>query len=428
MKQTFKIFLCSILAIGGMVSCSKDELDSESIFSIKPEVIDKTRYSAPLDSFCKKNFLETYNVNFKYKMDDMASDVNKNLTPASYENCEKMAVLVKYLWYDVYHYNVGKNDSAGYEFLKKNSPRIIHLIGSRNMNPVQGTEILGTAEGGIKTTLYRANELDITDLDYCNTYYFHVMHHEFGHQLCSRFVVPRDYRTISSGFYDALGWQNTCDSVALGDGFITQYSRNNYEDDFVEMLSTYATSTPAFWEDRLERAKFQWEEVTFDKDTHGWKEFDRMQSKIIREGGNRDSVGYLKEQTSNNKTIVRKVIKRTVSENKNDYTYAIPDAEGNIQYVLKEAGTTGTDKLNKKLDLLKVWLKDNYEIELDTIRQAVLERSYETNPDGSLILDEKGKPINRIVQPYKGSATLLDYLLENMRNYKTIDEFDFLKK
>ena len=334
MKQTFKIFLCSILAIGGMVSCSKDELDSESIFSIKPEVIDKTRYSAPLDSFCKKNFLETYNVNFKYKMDDMASDVNKNLTPASYENCEKMAVLVKYLWYDVYHYNVGKNDSAGYEFLKKNSPRIIHLIGSRN----------------------------------------------------------------------------------------------NYEDDFVEMLSTYATSTPAFWEDRLERAKFQWEEVTFDKDTHGWKEFDRMQSKIIREGGNRDSVGYLKEQTSNNKTIVRKVIKRTVSENKNDYTYAIPDAEGNIQYVLKEAGTTGTDKLNKKLDLLKVWLKDNYEIELDTIRQAVLERSYETNPDGSLILDEKGKPINRIVQPYKGSATLLDYLLENMRNYKTIDEFDFLKE
>lgn len=448
MKKIFSISLLAALLAGSFNSCSEyEDPICPSIFEITPDIIDQSKFSAPLDSFCKKNFLQTYNVDFKYKMEDVSSDVNKNLSPASFDKCEQMAVLTKYLWYDVYKNNVGNSVEDGTEFLKKNSPRIIHLIGSKNINPVQGTEILGTAQGGIKITLYRSNTLDISNLDYCNEYFFKTMHHEFGHQLCSRFVVPLEYRQLSSGFYDALGWQETCDSVALGDGFITDYSRNMYEDDFVEMLSKYVTSTPMQWEKRLNVAKWQWEEVTYDSGSKGWSEFEKMQNRL-KEGANIDSIGYVKSKTSYKMTIVRKLIKRTVTEEKADYAYAVPDDNGEIQYVLKEEGKTGTELIQKKLEMLTTWLFDNYNIDINKIRQAVLTRSYVTDKDGNLVLDAQGQPINRIVQPYKVDVldeagnpvldengnpvteeypSILDYLVKNMRNYKTIDDFNFIK-
>lgn len=427
MKKIYNIVLSAAVAVAGFTSCANDDIKDESIFNVRPNVIDKSLYSAPLDSFCKKNFLENYNLDFKYKMVDISSDVNKNLQPASYEKCEEMAVLVKYLWYDVYKNLVGLNGFSGLEFLKKNSPRIIHLIGSKNMNPVQGTEVLGTAEGGIKVTLYRGNTLDISDLDYCNRYFFKTMHHEFGHILHSNYVVPLEYRTISSGFYDALGWQNTCDSVAHGDGFVTQYSRNNYNDDFVEMLSVYVTATPQKWQTILDRAKFQWEEVTFDKDSKGWTEFEKILARYNRNGGDIDSIGYVKEKTTQKLTIVRKLIKRQPTEDKNDYAYSIPDEDGKPQFIFKEEGKTGTELIIKKLGILTDWLKEHYKLDIEELHKAVMQRSYMTDDNGELVLGSDGNPINRIVQPYQGYPTLLEYLVTNMRNYTTIDSFDFIK-
>ncbi len=427
MKKIFNIFLFAAAATLGLGSCADDDLSSESIFDVRPDLIDKTQFSAPLDSFCKKNFLQTYNVDFKYKMQDISSSVDKNLTPASYSKCEEMAVLIKYLWYDVYRQNVGDSEADGTEFLKQNSPRIIHLIGSKNMNPVQGTEILGTSEGGIKVTLYRSNTLDINDLDYCNKYFFKTMHHEFGHVLHSRYVVPLEYRQLSSGFYDALGWQETCDSVALGDGFISQYSRNNYNDDFVEMLANYVTMTPKVWEDRLAKAAFQWEEVTYDRDSHGWQQFDKIRAKYAREGGDIDSIGYIKSQTETKLTIVRKIIKRDVTEEKNDYAFAIPDEDGKIQYIFKEEGKTGTELILKKLSLLREWMKEHYNADIDKLRNAVLTRSYVMDENGEIVYDERGQAVNRILQPYGGMPTLVEYLVNEMRNYNTVDTFDFIK-
>lgn len=91
-----------------------------------------------------------------------------------------MARLVKYLWFDVYGTVVGE------EFLKENGPRIIHLIGSPAYNPISGTIVLGTAEGDIKVTLYSCNDLDPTNIDMMNEYYFKTMHHEFAPHLTSK--------------------------------------------------------------------------------------------------------------------------------------------------------------------------------------------------------------------------------------------------
>jgi hypothetical protein len=42
---------------------------------------------------------------------------------------------------------------------------------------------LGTAEGGLKITLYNAESLKPADLDNLNEYFFKTMHNEFSHIL-----------------------------------------------------------------------------------------------------------------------------------------------------------------------------------------------------------------------------------------------------
>ena len=143
------------------VSCSDDDL-GPSIFDTTEYPLDRSTYSFPLDTFVKANYLEKYNMRFIYRMEDIGSDMTKNLTPADYDKSVQLAVLCKYLWMEVYE------KYAGAEFLKVNAPRIIHVIGSKNLNPSQGTEILGVAEGGLKISLYNTNNLDIRNVDMMN--------------------------------------------------------------------------------------------------------------------------------------------------------------------------------------------------------------------------------------------------------------------
>ena len=132
-----------------LVSCSKDDDLGPTIFDTTDYPLDKNLYTFPLDTFVKVNFLEPYNMRFIYRMQYITSDKDKNLTPASYENSCKLAVLSKYLWYDSYRDVAESHDT----FLKLYSPRIIHVIGSRSLNTSSGTETLGVTEGGTKVTL-----------------------------------------------------------------------------------------------------------------------------------------------------------------------------------------------------------------------------------------------------------------------------------
>lgn len=389
---------------GCFTACSDDDMGA-SIFHIPSGNIDMTSYTAPLDSFVKKCFLMPYNVDFKYKMEDISSDVKKNLVPASYQKCKELAVLTKYLWYDVYRENVGDGIEEGELLMKKYSPRIIHLIGSKNINPNTGTEVLGETASGIMITLFRCNTLDVSNMDYCNEYFFKTMHHEFGHMLCSNHVVPTEYRSLTSGTYDALSWQETSDSVALGQGYISQYSRNNYEDDFVEMFSVFLTSTDKQWQDRLNTSHWAWEEkeVMYDY----WR---KLRSMTPPEGI--DSIGYLKSVSEKNDgkcTVIRKIIKREVLSDNDDssvYAHAIPNEKGGIEYL----GEGGYDYIIKKFDILKNYLIDNYNMDIYRLRHAINERCYYMDENGNFELDGAGNVKNRV-------KDVLPLLLEDLEKY-----------
>lgn len=291
----------------GFVACTEDLGDS--IFDTREYPLDRTSYTFPLDSFVKVNFLEPYNLRYIYRMEDIGSDKDKNLVPARYEQSKKLAVLSKYLWYDIY------NMYAGDLFLKENSPRIIHVIGSKSYNPTQGTETLGVAEGGIKITLYGANQLDENNIDYMNQYFFHTMHHEFGHILDQTKLHPQTFNTISSGKYDAMGWSDTPDSVSCGRGFVTSYGSSGVNEDLVEISSTYITADTLQWVNILNTASYEWEFIDTEYSSEGDMLKDKFGSASYRPTpAERDTVGYFKVSDNGDKKIYRKACRRDADD------------------------------------------------------------------------------------------------------------------
>lgn len=238
------IFTLSLLLF---ISCSSEENFGPSIFDIEDH-LDESQASYAFDSWLRQAYLLPYNLDFRYRMEDVGSDMDYNLVPASFDKAQQIAKLVKYLWFDVYGAIISP------EFLKENGPRIIHLIGSPAYNPISGTILLGTAEGGLKVTLYRCNEIDPTDVDKLNEYYFKTMHHEFAHILHQKRLYPVEFGLISQGKYNPLGWQYKTDSEAATLGFVSPYAGSQNREDFVEVIANYLVKSDAQWNAILDRA------------------------------------------------------------------------------------------------------------------------------------------------------------------------------
>ena len=136
-------------------ACSKDEEPDTSKTVITIDSSEKNDF----DKYIEKVFTEPYNIKVLYKMEDIESDMDYQLVPALYENSIKTANLVKYLCLDAYA------QVAPEGFLQQYFPKMIMLVGSAAYRN-NGTMVLGTAEGGLKITLYNINELDVSDIEY----------------------------------------------------------------------------------------------------------------------------------------------------------------------------------------------------------------------------------------------------------------------
>jgi substrate import-associated zinc metallohydrolase lipoprotein len=243
MKMKIKInsfiLLTFITVVGLMSSCRKDELD-ESIF----DTSSPTRTT--FDNWLLDNYTDEYNIEFLYKFSDNESDRNYNLIPAELGKSKVLAQIVKHVWLEAY------DEVAGIDFTRKYVPKMIHLIGSGAYSG-DGTVVLGTAEGGLKVTLYSVNDLKL-DISYLNEYYFHVMHHEFAHILHQTKSYDQDFKKITESSYVGNDWYQYSDSQAQMRGFITAYSQYEPNEDFVETYSMYVTHDQAWWNKAIANA------------------------------------------------------------------------------------------------------------------------------------------------------------------------------
>ena len=237
-----KKYISTLLFAASIVlgACNEDKLDSHSIFNTEsPE-------RNAFDTWLLLNYIVPYNIQFNYKYIDKESDNTYNLIPAEYDKCVAMAKLTKYLWIDSY------NELLGETFIKTYCPRMIQLIGSKAYNS-QGSVVLGTAEGGLKITLYNVNELDVNNpnIDFLNTWFFKTMHHEFAHILHQTKNYSTDFNLISTD-YQGPSWLNLeSDEIANTMGFITRYASFSPDEDFVEIISNYITHDADYWENVL---------------------------------------------------------------------------------------------------------------------------------------------------------------------------------
>lgn len=405
MKFTFKtLLIVSIIAVSaGFVSCSDDDDFTATIFDSDPSIdyLDKSLYTFPLDTFCKKEFLEPYNLKFIYKMEDKGSDMNKNLTPATYDKSVDLAVLTKYLWYDIY------KDVASDEFLKENSPRIIHVIGSKNYNPSQGTETLGDASSGVKINLYNVNNLDASNITMMNQYFFKTMHHEFAHILDQTHLRPTSFNTISNSNYDAAGWSDSPDSLKSGFGFVSSYASSAVAEDWAECLSVYVTSDSISWNKLLNSASYEWEEV----DCKTVNDYN----KLNKPGCSLDTIGYFKEADNGENKIYRRKCLRNA-----DGSVSL-DKDGNVQWI-HETGIDGRAVILQKIDLVRNYLKEHYNINLDLLRREVQTHMYVTNEDGTFKVGRDGYLINKLVSVLPSGETLMDSLRQEVYKYKALQQ------
>lgn len=236
-------YLSVMLAAFLLISCSEEKLDPNS------QIFDSSVEQNEFDEWLVENYITPYNIEFKYRMEYIESDMNYYLVPAEYDKSIQIAKLMIHLCLQAYDDVTGSK-----EFIKTYFPKMIHIIGSpayRN----NGTMVLGTAEGGLKITLYMINSLQL-DPEYLNEYYFHTMHHEFAHILHQTKPYSSDFEMISGSEYVKDTWNSTfkSDEEAQQKGFITPYASSEANEDFVELLSTYITNTPKFWSDMLKTA------------------------------------------------------------------------------------------------------------------------------------------------------------------------------
>lgn len=153
MKKIKYLFLI-LVAMCTATSCSEDDLSPDSIFDTTAPQRNE------FDNWILTNYTTPYNIDLKYRFEDIESDMDYNVIPADYNKSIALAQMVKYLWLEVY----AKLAAPG--FLPTYCPKIMHFVGSPEYNAASGSIVLGTAEGGMKITLFNVNGLECRKSEY----------------------------------------------------------------------------------------------------------------------------------------------------------------------------------------------------------------------------------------------------------------------
>ena len=243
-KHIYNLFLL-ILSVLFITACSSDEPDyNRSVITIGNT--EKTEF----DKWLEANFVNPYNIDFKYRYEDIESDFDYYVVPAEYNKAVKLAHLVKYLCVDAYNELVDENFTCEY------FPKMFFTIGEWEYKN-NGTYILGTAEGGRKILLSGTNHLDkyINSQQSLNHYYLKTVHHEFTHILNQTKSIPTEFQLVTGNGYVADNWsEEPYETIYLTRGFISDYAQHPYQEDFAEMMSIYVINDAESWEALLNEA------------------------------------------------------------------------------------------------------------------------------------------------------------------------------
>lgn len=236
------LIIVALLA-GAFSSCDKDRPDpAQSVITL-----DEGPAPTQFDLWLEEQFVQPYNIEFKWRYDYRETNFGFATIPAEYNQSVMLAHLVKYLCIEVY------NAAVNRQFTRAYFPKMFYLIGSWEYYN-NGTYVMGTAEGGKKILLAGVNELNqhLLSIGEINNYYIKTIHHEFTHILNQTVPYPSEFKEISGSDYVADSWSST--PGWLSKGFITAYAQHSDREDFAETMSTYIINDAATWNTWMNRA------------------------------------------------------------------------------------------------------------------------------------------------------------------------------
>ncbi len=208
-----------------VVACTKeDKLDTSNLLGLGGDTFAK----GAIDTWLYDSMTKPYNVDVKYRWDPWEVALDATLVPPDESKVIPAMSIVKQIWIDPHNAETGSEN-----FIKTYAPKTFVLVGSPQYE--FNGEILATAEGGNKIVMFVINRFDKNNIEELRRM-LHTIQHEFAHILHQNILYPQEYKTITPGYTST--WFNVSLEDAQSQGFVTSYSMDNPDDDFVEMVAT----------------------------------------------------------------------------------------------------------------------------------------------------------------------------------------------
>ena len=315
-KYIFLSMVCVLSAIL-LNSCRKEVLDPESVITLDNSAIIENDFDRWLDA----NYVKPYNIQVKYRYEMNESDLSYYTIPPSLDNSIKMAHLVKYLCVDTY------DEVAGINFTREYFPKMFFYTGEWEYKN-NGTYILGTAEGGRKIFLAGLNYLPkyLNSTANLNHFYLKTIHHEFTHILNQTRDFSEEFKQITPTNYVSGDWSTSNFGTYYRErGFLSTYSQDSDREDFAEVLSLYVTNDAETFQEWLDQA---------------------------------------------GRVVTEEDMDATNNSHYDEFHSSFPDLV---------VGSTfpGKELIMAKVDLVRTYMSNNFDIDIDQLRATILRRQKE---------------------------------------------------
>lgn len=227
MKNTKILTLITCLILLLQSSCRKSDTGLD---------VDLSNYNSDkfiygdLDNWLDKTLTVPYNIEVVYRFDRAMGGLGRNISPPNVDRVKPTAEMVLNGFLKIYE------KVAGPAFIKAQTPKQFVFFGSTVYNS-NGTETLGSADGGRKVVLYNLNTLDEYDATSIKRR-LRTIHHEFTHILNQTVDIPPTFEKVTPADYTG-DWSNAANSESLAQnlGFISRYARDQYTEDFAETVA-----------------------------------------------------------------------------------------------------------------------------------------------------------------------------------------------
>ena len=333
------IYICLAAAFG---SCSADnDLSSDSVIlgGNTPSQEEKT-LNPPnaLDTYIENHFTNPYNIRMLYRFLERETTRSWVLTPTKYEKAVQFATMFNYLFMEPYV------EATSKQFMKEHSFNTLILIGE---NAYHATRIpmRGLATNWVKIHMMNINNIRPNNIYYLNDNALHTLYHETAHTWHQSIDYPTDYKRISGTDYKSNSWSGAWQGTDyLKAGFISAYGSSNSDEDFVEMISRYIVYFNA-----KEDCDCATTDTTLDTDGDGFND-------ALYTAWKRSFTNY------NNGASVASYESARVWEEQ--LALADDKIRPTEQY-------TGKEKLQQKMAVIRKYLTENWNIDLDALRKKI---------------------------------------------------------